>query len=1041
MKTTWMAAGLLLTLGPVLADDGKFIYQPQGDAIVIENGTRWDNRPLYCHERFSFVWSGEMPSLKGEMGTLYAGIGRGEARVPLHQFAKRIMRYRPGRMEWECSDPRFPELTVKLSATTLADANGFTAHIEVAGAKPGDQALWCLFPPSSDAGSVHHAKTSGKGFLLDREPVNPQAQIHAGLSHPAAEWKVIAFADREDFSKAVPMAGEKLQGAGFLIAVPVTDDAPQSVAMAADEPDKPAAAKVADAAKAWQHGMARAESFSARLVVNTPDPYLNAGAAASVAATDGTFVDPTFVHGGSQWRMRMPGWRTMGGSIHYGWRDRIQRAVNYWGNLQVRDAPEKTKAVYSANGSYQDGNSRFFGKGFINYPDIPQVYEFQTQFFDDAVRTWRASADPQLEKTLLPLLELHLERARDCFDPDGDGIYESYNNTWPNDSIWFNGGGTPEQSGYVYYGHRAAADMCRRAGDKAGETRHKAMADKIKKAVNDLLWMPEQGHFASYVESSHHKRQMPDAWVYAQHIPIETGLTTPEQAWKAMFYTEWAMERFKLPYGEMRQTSNFLPGQWSIRELYHGDNFAMALGYFLTGQGDDGWKLFRGAMIESMFGDGVPKSGYSRESGQFGLVNHISPGGLSHPNCAIDFIDIISMFSRALVEGLFGYRPDYPNGIVRMEPSFPAAWDRASIKTPDFAFDFKDRTYKLALVKPAAVRFGIPVRAAKVKGVTVNGQPAKFTIEPWAGYGMLRVDVPETQLAVVTIDTEGPAETPPVAEEEKAEGVPGHHLVLKKIDGDVPRYQFTKIHVPAKPETRLLREAPADAKWTPVDISSSLNGDLRTIFKQRYDSPRPDRISMRIAYDGWGAWTFSRFWGIKTPDISMENVLTDNAQAGLIKDGHLVTPQHARFLKPLPEKNIAFTSLWDNWPDKVTVPVGGKGEAVWLLVSGNTTPMQGKIANAVIRFRYADGKEETLDIVPPRNFWSLCKFGNVDYSYDRDGFSLPKEPPAMVQLGTNCRAMVYGWKLRPGVALKEISLETLSQDVIIGLMGVSLMNP
>jgi hypothetical protein len=553
--------------------------------------------------------------------------------------------------------------------------------------------------------------------------------------------------------------------------------------------------------------------------------------------------------------------------------------------------------------------------------------------------------------------------------------------------------------------------------------------------------MPERGQFASYVESSGHQRQMPDAWVYAQHIPIEAGLTTKEQAWQAMFYTEWAMERFKLPYGEMRQTSNFVPGQWSIRELYHGDNFAMALGYFLAGQGDEGWSLLRGAMLESMYGDGVPKSGYSQESGRFNFVNHISPGGLSHPNCAIDFIDIITPYARALVEGLFGYRPDYPNGIVRMEPSFPSSWDRAAIRTPDFALEFKDRTYKLTLTQPAAVSFGIPVRAARVKGVTVNGQPARFTIEPWAGYGMLRVEVPATQLAVLQIDTEGPSNILPVLAEEKSEGKPGHRLVLNKLAGEVPRYQLTKVHVPELANPKVLREAPAAAAWQPLDISAALNGDLRTIFKQRYESPRPDRVSMRIAYDGWGAWTFSRFWGIATPEISMENALTADAKAGLIENGQLVTPQHARFRTPLPGKNIAFTSLWDNWPAQVTVPVHAKGEAVWLLVSGSTTPMQGKIANAVIRFNYADGRQESLDLVAPENFWSLCKYGNVDYDYARDGFSLPKEPPLTVQLGTNCRAMVYGWKLRPGVELKEITLETLSQDVVIGLMGASIMNP
>ena len=100
-----------------------------------------------------------------------------------------------------------------------------------------------------------------------------------------------------------------------------------------------------------------------------------------------------------------------------------------------------------------------------------------------------------------------------------------------------------------------------------------------------------------------------------------------------------------------------------------------------------------------------------------------------------------------------------------------------------------------------------------------------------------------------------------------------------------------------------------------------------------------------------------------------------------------------------------------------------------------------RIANAALRFRYADGQEETLDLVPPMNFWSLCPFGSCDYDYKRDGFALPKAPPTQVQLGSNCRAMVYGWKLRPGVALKDVTLETLSEEVVIGLMAASVMNP
>jgi hypothetical protein len=1165
------------------------------------------------------------------MGTLYGGIERAGKRVPFHRFSERVMRYRPGRIEWELSDPALPGLKARLIGTTLADATGFTARLTVEGSKPGDQALWCFFPPDVEKGTSFQMKTSSRGYQLEHEPAAPLSSVRGTLSADVLRWERIGYAERDALSPASPFKDGVAAGAGLIAVVPL-DRRPQSIAVATDDHEGSYLTElkkaldpsvVSDPAKAFDLGLARVAKLGGSVKVDTPDPYLNAAAGASVAASYGLFVHECFVHGGSMWRFQMPGWRTMGGAVSYGWTDQVRRAVKLYDGLQIKKDDTKTKAEFSANGAQQWGNSRFFGEGFVHYKQPALHYEFQTLMFDDAVRAWRHTADPVLEKHLMPMLELHLKRARECFDADDDGLYESYNNTWPNDSIWFNGGGTPEQSAYMFNGHRAAADMCRRAGDRKGEARHLKQAQKIHDALHRILWLPDEGHFGSFLEPGGHRRVNPNAWVYAQHVPIEAGMTTPEQAWQAMFYTEWAMERVKLPFGgEMRQTSNFVPGQWSIRELFHGDNFAMALGYFLAGQGDDGWEILRGTMLQSMYGDLEPKKGFSQESGNFNRVNIISPGGLSQPNCGIDFNDIASSFARTLVEGLFGYRPDYPNGVVRIEPSFPASWKHGSIETPEFALRLKDDTWQLKLAKHAAVRFGLPIRADKVRSVLVNGKPAKFTIEPWAGYGMLRLDVPATTRVDVKLELEGAPISMPVAVE-KSEGRPGHRLELRKAGGDVPRYDVVKVHVPAKSDDRLLREAPAGAQWKTLDVSAQLNGDLRTIYQQRYDSPRPETCSMRIAFDGWSAWTFPH-WGIHPPTISMEralaaeskaweatdpalanpkgaltveawltpgtmpqdggrivdrsvpntldgflldtypgnslrlitsngsvtapNVLTagkpahvaavydpaarvmklyldgrevaskndgtfpplipvarplriglggpdtrpflgeirraavhdraltpaeiaarvkpDAASSGsadwnltkapaslkpistgqdtaesIVEGDHIVTPQRARFLKPAPEKNIAFTSLWDRWPDSVTVPVDAKGESVWLLVAGTTNPMQGKISNAVLRFRYADGVEETLDLTPPENFWSLCGFGRVDYNYDRDGFSLPKTPPAQVQLGTNCRAMVYGWKLRPGVALRDIQLETLSQEVVIGLMAVSVLGP
>ena len=56
-------------------------------------------------------------------------------------------------------------------------------------------------------------------------------------------------------------------------------------------------------------------------------------------------------------------------------------------------------------------------------------------------------------------------------------------------------------------------------------------------------------------------------------------------------------------------------------------------------------------------------------------------------------------------------------------------------------------------------------------------------------------------------------------------------------------------------------------------------------------------------------------------------------------------------------------------------------------------------------------------------------------------FGIPVRAAKVNGVTGNCRAMVYGWKPRPGVELNEITLETLSQDVVIGLMAASIMNP
>jgi hypothetical protein len=222
-----------------------------------------------------------------------------------------------------------------------------------------------------------------------------------------------------------------------------------------------------------------------------------------------------------------------------------------------------------------------------------------------------------------------------------------------------------------------------------------------------------------------------------------------------------------------------------------------------------------------------------------------------------------------------------------------------------------------------------------------------------------------------------------------------------------------------------------------------LNADVRTIYQQKYLSPRPNTVSCRLGTDGYSPWTFWH-WKSLVPVIKLDKV-----KDMLDDKNRLMTPQGVPFKWNGESKNITFTSMWDNYPAKIEFPVNSKGNAVYFLVSGSTNVMQCQIANAVIRLNYADGQTDSLELVPPVNYWNLCAIASYakesdkpprfDYTSEIDKFCLPAILPERVQLGENCRAMLLNLKLRKDVVLKSMTLETLSQEVVVGLMGITLM--
>ena len=162
------------------------------------------------------------------------------------------------------------------------------------------------------------------------------------------------------------------------------------------------------------------------------------------------------------------------------------------------------------------------------------------------------------------------------------------------------------------------------------------------------------------------------------------------------------------------------------------------------------------------------------------------------------------------------------------------------------------------------------------------------------------------------------------------------------------------------------------------------------------------------------------------------------------------------FQTPKSGNNIIYTSLWDNYPDSVVIPLKGKAETAYLLMAGSTNHMQSHIDNGLVIVTYQDNTTDTLALRNPDNWCPI----EQDYYIDGKAFQAPQPRPYRVCLGTGDVSRnlgevlhiqgVYGREIPGGAAqmlcmplnpkkrLKSLIVRTLSNDVVIGLMAVTL---
>lgn len=237
-------------------------------------------------------------------------------------------------------------------------------------------------------------------------------------------------------------------------------------------------------------------------------------------------------------------------------------------------------------------------------------------------------------------------------------------------------------------------------------------------------------------------------------------------------------------------------------------------------------------------------------------------------------------------------------------------------------------------------------------------------------------------------------------------------------------------------------------KFNNISLASAYNEKVTEIFNQKYLSPRLKVPTLQLPWQGIGNWCYP----LITAQIDDSGLMNKRKNS---KVDFLGIP----FLIDKSDKNIAFTSQWDNYPDSVEIPLSGKGKKIYFLMAGSTNPMQSQIVNGTITVQYIDGSTSELELKNPTNWWPI----EQDLFDDNFAFEIPDDKiPYRVKLKTGelykgtlrqyssikgftdrqvdgGAATILDLPIDENKELKSIKLTAVSNDVVIGMMSATVL--